>query len=115
MTQYRRTFGAQYLADRRRHLTREHHLKTIVANEPAHQFASIRGNDGAEAVELDAMRFAGDQGGRATVTPQAERDELLQLVGFPQMQRAEFDIDDQDARFAFRADDVPGQFQGVYR
>ena len=45
------------------------------------------------------MRFGRYQRGGATVAPQAERDQLLKLGGFPEMQRAQFDIDDQHAGF----------------
>ena len=58
----------------------------------------LGGNDGMKAFEQDAVRLGRHQRGRAAVAPQAERNQLLQLGGLPEMQRAQLDIDDQHAR-----------------
>ena len=84
----------------------EVHVKAVIAYVPAHQLLALHCHDGVEAFEQDAVRFGRYQRGRATVAPQAERDQLLKFGGFPEMQGAQFDVDDQHAGFRVGAHDV---------
>ena len=103
----------QRVVDRARHLAGQHHVEAEIADVPGDQLARVRHQHGAETIERDADRIGADDAGGAAIAEQQERQHLLEVGGFLQMQRTQLDVEDEHARMRLRAHDVARQLERV--
>src|SRR5580700_5701886 len=99
------------ISNDRRYLSREVHFETGSADPPSDIIRRIRQNGRAKIDHLEPGRLAAYDGSGATIGKQQERENLLKLAAFLEMQRAQLDRDDENPGLSIGADDVAGEPQ----
>src|ERR1700738_218594 len=94
-------------------LAGELHVEAAIADLPGNEVSGFRNADGEEAVEGDAARVGGNEGGAAAIGEEEEGEDLLEVLGFLHVQGAEFEVEDEDTRLGRGADDVVRGLEGV--
>ena len=101
--------GADFAGD----LSGEMHVKAEFADAPGDEVSGAGDAEGEEAIDGQPCRLSADERSGGTIGEDEEREYLFELVGLLEVERAEFEIEDDDTGLGLGADDVVGGFEGV--
>ena len=85
-------------------LAGEMHVEAELADAPGDEVVCAGNLDGEEAVDGEPVRLSADQARRAAIREDEEREHLLQLVSLLKVQRAEFEVEDEDLALQARSE-----------
>src|SRR5579863_3437115 len=106
--------GLERLANLRWHLAGELHVEAELANAPGDEMACVGNAESEKAVDGKAGGLGAHQRRRAPVREEQEGEHLLEVLSLLQVERAEFEIENEDGGVGSGSDDMARGLERIH-